>query len=962
MRIRRTFIVALTVAAACGSGGVRTLADPAPRADLARTYQSADRALSKGSATVAARIAGGAIKCAHDLGDRYDEARFYVLLARSENATQHPLAAIANAKRAAALAGDARAPHLQSNALHLLYTDEAIQHIPSEFADIKRAYIVDKANNDTRAQAEDLEMYARLAVRVREYSSALDLFARAVDLRARAGDWQSQDGDLQEMGQVAEQHGGYEDAQLAFAQALKIDANHHALASGAQALRHLGDVSEDLNDLGQAVQFYRDALKIDRQLKQKDAIIADLHNLGTAQDYLNQRQAALASYKEAAALAKSTHDDRLGAAINSSLGNLLDDMGRVGEAITSYQKAIAYLRKAYDQMDLGIALDNLAIAQYHAGAYRASLQTGREGLALHQKYKMAMWKSYSIVAATSASLNDISGAVKNYDAALDDIEHVRSELSDKSARQSFFSGALYVYDDYLSYLDLLDKALPGQGWDRKAFRVFERRQGRITLEQISQSGTHSFSGVPQQIIDTEALLAKQTDDAQAALSSASQQHTDTRAADAAVLKAQQAQQQLDAYIKSHYKAYYALQHPQPVEGGALQALLGQNEAVAVFATLRGTTDLWIVTPSAFHLVHLPLPAKALDAKVAAMLDGPLQIERDVDEGKSLRYVDDAAVANLPEFAVASNDLYRALFPPVTDAMLRGASTVFIIPSGSLYHAPFEALVTGVSPQRYFIEDHAVSYLSSTSALSALRTGLEKRRPEQRVPLLAFANPAFSSAAPRDAQSAAVVSHLTSRGANGGFPPLGGAEEEANAVATELGAEPGAVYTGESATRDELLKLDLTKFRYVLFATHAVLPGTIRQLDQPALVLAHPERNGYLTMSDVYGLSLQSDLVVLSACQSGGGTENSGEGVQGLTQAFMYAGAPAVAVTDWTVLDDVQKTFIPSFFHALSGASPAPPASALQSAKIQMIRGSNPALTHPFFWAGTVLFGDGAFRT
>jgi CHAT domain-containing protein len=182
------------------------------------------------------------------------------------------------------------------------------------------------------------------------------------------------------------------------------------------------------------------------------------------------------------------------------------------------------------------------------------------------------------------------------------------------------------------------------------------------------------------------------------------------------------------------------------------------------------------------------------------------------------------------------------------------------------------------------------------------------------------------------------------------------------VATELGAEPGAVYTGESATRDELLKLDLTKFRYVLFATHAVLPGTIRQLDQPALVLAHPERNGYLTMSDVYGLSLQSDLVVLSACQSGGGTENSGEGVQGLTQAFMYAGAPAVAVTDWTVLDDVQKTFIPSFFHALSGASPAPPASALQSAKIQMIRGSNPALTHPFFWAGTVLFGDGAFRT
>ncbi len=958
----RTVVFTLALALCCGA---RVLAEPVPRAEFVAPYQSAERALSRGDATSAQRIASAAIKRAHALGDRYDEARFYVLLARSSDVAQRPLVAIANARQAIALAAAAQAPHLQSQALHLLYTDEAMQHIPSEFADINRAVMLDKANGDLRAQAEDFEIYARLAVRVRSYSDALNLFAQAIVLRKRAGDWQTEQADLEEAGIVAEEHAHYEDAQLMFEAALKIDAAHHARAAGARALRSLGDVSEDLNDLHGAVQFYRAALGIDRKLppsEQQDAVIVDLHNLGTAQDFLNQRTAALASFTEAAALAKRSHDERLGATIYSSLGNLQDDMGQFESAIASYGKAITYFRKVHDQTTLAIALENLAVAQYHVHAYRQSLQSSAESLALHQKYQMPTWKTYNIMAASNVQIHDVNGAVKAYDGALNDIEQVRSELSDPASRRSFFSSTLPVYDNYIAYLGALDRAFPGAGWDRKAFRVFERRQGRTTLEQISQSGTNAFSGVPQAVLDEETQLAKRVSDAQSALAAISAGNADTKSAESAWENAQAEQSRFDDELRTNYPAYYALKHPQPVEIGALQALLAPNEAIAVFAALADATDLWVVTRDSFRLVHLALPKRALDAKVAAMLSGPLQIERDVDEGKSLQYAYDAATTNLPQFAAASADLYQALFPPEATAMLRGAATVFIVPSGSLYHVPFEALVTANSPQRYFIEDHAVSYLSSTSELNALRSGLEKRRLEERAPLLAFANPAFSSAAPHDAQSAAVVSHLTSRGANGGFPALQGAEEEANAVASELGAGSSAVYTGEAATKDTLVHLDLTKYRYVLFATHAVLPGTIGEVDQPALVLAHPAENGYLTMSDVYGLSLRSDLVVLSACQSGGGAVDASDGVQGLTKAFMYAGTPDVAVTDWTVYDEVQKTFIPSFFHALSGAAPVSPASALQNAKIQMIHGSDSALAHPFFWAGTVLFGDGAFHT
>src|SRR5581483_11476248 len=124
-----------------------------------------------------------------------------------------------------------------------------------------------------------------------------------------------------------------------------------------------------------------------------------------------------------------------------------------------------------------VAFENLAVAQFHIRAYRQALQSSAESLALHQKYQMPTWKTYNIMAASDVEMNDVNGAVKSYEGALSDIEQVRGELSDPASRRSFFDSTLPVYDNYLAYLSELDRIFPGAGWDRKAFRVFERRQG-----------------------------------------------------------------------------------------------------------------------------------------------------------------------------------------------------------------------------------------------------------------------------------------------------------------------------------------------------------------------------------------------------------------------------------------------------------------------------------------------------
>ena len=146
---------------------------------------------------------------------------------------------------------------------------------------------------------------------------------------------------------------------------------------------------------------------------------------------------------------------------------------------------------------------------------------------------------------------------------------------------------------------------------------------------------------------------------------------------------------------------------------------------------------------------------------------------------------------------------------------------------------------------------------------------------------------------------------------------------------------------------------LDDYRYLLFSAHAILPGEVDHVTQSALVLS----DNYLTTADVFGLQLNAKLVSLSACNTGRGMQVKGEGVRGLTRAFMYAGTPAVAVTIWSVESLSAKDLDIGFFRHLKDG--LPPARALQAIKLQMLRGEEGKnYRHPYYWAPFVIFGDG----
>ncbi|MDM8552359.1 CHAT domain-containing protein, partial [Desulfobacterales bacterium HSG2] len=155
-------------------------------------------------------------------------------------------------------------------------------------------------------------------------------------------------------------------------------------------------------------------------------------------------------------------------------------------------------------------------------------------------------------------------------------------------------------------------------------------------------------------------------------------------------------------------------------------------------------------------------------------------------------------------------------------------------------------------------------------------------------------------------------------------------------------------------------------RYVLFACHGLIPddNITNRILQPALALSHPDPEngreaGFLTMADAFGLSLNADLVALSACNTGrqdtAGNVRKGEGARGLTRAFMYAGTPAVSVTLWSVESESAKVLSAGLFRNLGAGRDR--AEALREIRQRMISGKEGELyRHPFFWGPTVIFG------
>jgi CHAT domain-containing protein len=343
--------------------------------------------------------------------------------------------------------------------------------------------------------------------------------------------------------------------------------------------------------------------------------------------------------------------------------------------------------------------------------------------------------------------------------------------------------------------------------------------------------------------------------------------------------------------------------------------------------------------------------------------------------------------SLKEMSRMGKDLYELLIPENARSLISGASLLYVIPTASLYGLPFEALISQHKDgqARYLLQDHAMAYLSSASLLKILQDAQSRRKETPASPLLAFAHPKYGTGKPgcfslaKGGEAADTApSQIRVRGyldlMGGSLCELPETENEVRNIGTLLNAPEAALQLREKASESNVFAFhqdkELDDYRYVVFSCHGLLPGAEKTtpVNQPALALSVPDpadnnRDGFLTMAEVFGLALNADLVVLSACDTGRGDHIRGEGVRGLTRAFMYAGTPAVSVTLWPVADKSSSVLSRGFFENLEGKNTEkkklPMAESLRQIKLDMMQGKHGKLyRHPYFWAPTAVFGIG----
>jgi len=467
--------------------------------------------------------------------------------------------------------------------------------------------------------------------------------------------------------------------------------------------------------------------------------------------------------------------------------------------------------------------------------------------------------------------------------------------------------------------------------------------------------------------------------------------------------------EIDRRLARDFPDYAALASPAPISIAAVQAQLGADEALVLFLDTREDkpppeeTFIWVVTKADTRWARSALGTTALTREVAALrcgLDGTAWYGEGTQRcAKALGI----RLATLPGSDQAlpfdhdrAHKLYTALFGEVRD-LIKGKH-LLIVPSGPLTQLPFQVLVTKAPTSgdhraaAWLARDHAVTILPAVSSLRALRRiGRPSTAPR---PMIGFGNPLLdgpdasytdSAKLARDKQrcpETRLQRVATRRGAlrlevRGGLAdvshireqvPLPETADELCAVAQDVKAVVTRdVRLGAQATERDIKRLsasgELAKYRVVHFATHGTLAGQLSGTHEPGLILTPPDKaseedDGYLSASEIAGLKLDADRVILSACNTAAGAAASAEALSGLARAFIYAQARALLVSHWEVYSDATVKLITAAIGELARDPKVGRAEAMRRSMLALIDNGEPREAHPAYWAPFVVVGEG----
>lgn len=774
----------------------------------------------------------------------------------------------------------------------------------------KRALEIAQELKDQREQAKSLINIGLYHLKLKEYSKALNCYSDAMDISRNIQNEEVESLCLKNISLILMQLGLYERALDYLQAAYDLD----------QRLGNTVFLSQNMNNLGEA-------------FRKQGLIFSNKADFYKALDY----------FTEALDSAKRNGDEKTELRALNNIGNIQVDLENYETALNYLRSTLQVAEKTQDSEALVKILTNMGICSLKMGNYEEAQRYFQNGLERGDRIGAGkiLWELLFYLGQCYENGKDYKQALASYRNSIEAIDHIRSLILSDFYKVRFGKDKFKVYETLVSLLYGLNKNDVMLEGAKEIFSIIEKAKARAFLETLAELKSDFRSRLNLPLKKKESEISSRISSILQEMSQGGLSRTRTAELQNALRLSEDEYLRLISRMRTEAPEVADLVSPLPVQIEQVQDWL-PDEKTAILEYFLGDSRSFLFSMTKKEFAIFPLPAKN---EIENSINAYAKLLSDPPKGKW-------------RGLLAARRLSQDLLSSALNTLPESIERLIIIPDGLLYYLPFETLAfsskNSTSGENYLISKYVISYAPSCSSLLFLK----ERKKKDRYPktLLAFGNPVYPSDVPSSGKrkiSLAQIMKETYEGQGFDFASLAQSKREVKEISRLFAKNDRDIYVEKDASEEMVKKVHLENYQIIHFACHGFMDE--RMPFRSALVLSSGEdekEDGFLQVREISNLHLAAELVVLSACQTGRGSMERGEGILGLTRIFFYSGARSVVSALWEIGDKASAEFMRQFYYHLSLKEDK--ANALRLAKLSMLKSK---YSHPFYWAAFILHGE-----
>lgn len=812
----------------------------------------------------------------------------------------------------------------------------------------------------------------------REIEVAKTFFQRALEKKRICGDVSGEAESINNLGSVEWYLGENQKALDLYNQSLKLVQLTNDKVMEGIIHHNLGSVYDLLGEYETAIYHYQLGLEL-----QKGVPFGEVHALimlARAYNSLGNTNEALKNYDEALIIANNLKNNLVKTTALQHMAAIFTNLNNNEKAKEYYTKSIALSEKSGDITAKSIAYAGLAKLDHIEEGYDAALKKYDIALTLIQKVKDIETELNIIygIAATEYKMGNFKKAEGNIKKAIEIIENNRVKFDTPEIKSAYFATKNDYYSLYISLLMNYFQKTKNIKYSEKALEINEKWHARSLLDVLgeSQITNHNVSSKEDKSLilkkDTLQKLLRSKIEKEIEVISAGYSEEELSKYKNEIIKLKNDLISVESEIRKNKSPLGQYKNSKPLTAQDIRNLVSDKTLILSYHIGKENSYVWGITSKSMQAISLGNSAEitSLSKKIhIALAARATWLDFEDDEVRNQRI----AQAD-KEYLGLLYRMTKIILTPLSN-LFRECNKIVIVTDGNLNYVPFGALNSPDSLQNLgnyapLITTHEIITIPSVSSVFMMRQQ-PNRQTKDIVSVAAFADPIFTSDDPRiekiqkslnEKPMEETLAYSNVQRVIGKMSVFRGNELTRlnwtrNEVMELKKLSPNSkVWLDSKATLSELMKVSSYDFDILHLASHGVFNLVHPELSGIILSLLDKNGNkipGFLNSKDVANLKAP-EIVVLSACSTALGKDVPGEGVAGLAQAFICAGAKKVVTTLWNINDQATSELMKEFYTNLL-IKKMSVSESLRQAQLHMFQTQQ--YKHPYYWSAFTVQGE-----